>query len=133
MLAVGAIVSWVLADAMGARWLHWEVGFVATMIGLAGLPVALGVAVLRYRLHDIDLIINMTLVYGLLTAVLAGIFEITLVAMQHLVLVLTHVEDSQLAYFATALVMAALFEPLKRRIDAFVGRRFFRSSNQAEK
>ena len=133
VLAVGAIVSWVVADALGARWLHWEVGFVATMIGLAGLPMALGVAVLRYRLHDIDLIINMTLVYGLLTAVLAGIFEITLVAMQHLVLVLTHVEDSQLAYFATALVMAALFEPLKRRIDAFVERRFFRSSNQAEK
>jgi len=82
--------------------------------------VSLAVAILRHRLHDIDLIINLTLVFGLLTAVLAGIFELNVVALQHLILVLTHKEDSQIAYFATALVMAALFEPLRRRIDAFV-------------
>jgi hypothetical protein len=102
------------------------------VIGLVGLPVALGVAILRYRLHDIDLIINLTLVYGLLTAVLAGIFELTVVALQHALLVLAHEEDSQLAYFATALLMAALFEPLRRRIDAFVELRFFRRSTQAD-
>jgi hypothetical protein len=90
----------------------------------------LGIAILKYRLHDIDLIINLTLVYGLLTAVMAGIFEVTVVALQHVLLVLTHEEDSQIAYFATALVMAALFEPLKRRVNAFVERRFFRRSNQ---
>ena len=132
VLAVGAILSWVVSDALDVGWLHWEVGFVATMVGLAGLPVALGIAILRYRLHDIDLVINLTLVYGLLTAVLAGIFEIMVVTLQHVLLVLTHVEDSQLAYFATAMVMAALFEPLKRRIDAFVGRFFFRESIQAD-
>jgi hypothetical protein len=126
VLAVGAIVSWVVSDATGLRWLHWEVGFVATVVGLAGLPVALGIAILRYRLHDIDLVINVTLVYGLLTAVLAGVFEVTVVTLQHVLLVLTHVEDSEIAYFATAMVMAAMFEPLKRRIDAFVERRIFR-------
>jgi hypothetical protein len=124
--AVGAIISYVVSDALDAWWLHWEVGFVGTVIGLAGLPVALGVAVAKYRLHDIDLIINLTLVYGILTAVLAGVFELNVVALQHALLVLAHVEDSPLAYFATALVMAALFDPLKRRIDAFVECRFFR-------
>jgi hypothetical protein len=133
VLAGGSTVLHVISDALGAWWLHWEVGFVATMVGLAGLPVALGVAVLRYRLHDIDLIINLALVYGILTAVLAGVFEVTVVALQHVLLVLVHVEDSQLAYFATALLMAALFEPLKRHIDAFVERRFFRRDPQAEK
>ncbi len=103
----------------------------ATMVGLAGLPVALGIAILRYRLHGIDLIINLTLVYGLLTAVLAGIFEVNVVALQHALLVLTHEEDSQIAYVVTALVMAALFEPLRRRIDAFVERRFAPDENGA--
>ena len=128
--AGGAIVSYVVSDAVEVRWLHWDIGFVATVIGLAGLPVALGVAIVKYRLHDIDLIISQTLVYGILTAAMAGIFEVSVVALQHLVLVLTHVEDSQLAYFATAMVMAALFEPLRKRIDAFVERRFFRRNNQ---
>jgi hypothetical protein len=127
-LAVGAILSWVISDAVGVWWLHWEVGFVATMVGLAGLPVALGIAILRYRLHDTDLIINRTLVYGLLTAVMAGIFEVNVVALQELLLVLVHVEDSQLAYFASAMVMAALFDHLKRRIDTFVEHRFLRKN-----
>jgi hypothetical protein len=128
--AGGAIVSYVVSDAVDVRWLHWDIGFVATVIGLAGLPVAMGVAVVKYRLHDIDLIISQTLVYGILTAAMAGVFEVSVVALQHLVLVLTHVEDSQLAYFATAMVMAVLFEPLKKRIDAFVERRFFRRNNE---
>ena len=103
-----------------------------TVIGLAGLPVALGIAVIKHRLHDIDLVINLTLVYGILTAILAGIFEITLVTLQHVLLVLTHEEDSQLAYFATALVIAALFESLKRRIDTFVSRVYFRGTGEAK-
>src|ERR671917_1223219 len=129
--AVGAIVYYVVSGALGSWWLHWEVGFAAMMIGVVGMPVALGFAILRYRLHDIDLVINLTLVYGILTAVLAGIFELNVVALQHVVLVLTHVEDSQIAYFATALLMAAMFEPLKRRIDGLVERRFFRRNTQA--
>jgi hypothetical protein len=132
--AVGAFVYYVLSNALNVWWLHWEeVGFVTMMIGVVGLPVALGVAIMRYRLHDIDLIINLTLFYGLLTAVLAGLFELNVVALQHLALVLTHEENSQTAYFATALVMAAMFEPLRRRIDAYVERRFFRSNNRASK
>jgi len=130
VLAVGDNVLYVGSDWLGAWWLPQEVGFAATVIGLAGLPVALGVAVLRYHLHDIDLIVGTTLAYGLLTAVLAGVFEVSVVALQHVLLATTHQEGSQLAYFATALVMAALFEPLKRRIDAFVEGRFFRRGNE---
>jgi hypothetical protein len=128
VLAGGFTILHVISDVVNVWWLHWEVGFVATMIGLAGLPVALGIAILRYRLHEIDLIINLMLVYGLLTAALAGVFEVTVVALQHVLLVLTHVEDSQIAYFVTALVMAALFEPLRRRIDRFVERRVCRGN-----
>ena len=131
VLAVGAMISYVVSDWLDAWWLHWEVGFAATVVGLAGLPVALSVAVLRYHLHDIDLIVSTTLVYGILTAVLAGVFEVSVVAMQHVLLVFAHQEESELAYFATALVMAAVFEPLKRRIDAFVERRCFRRGNEA--
>jgi hypothetical protein len=133
VLAGGFTVLHVVSDALGAWWLHWEVGFVATMIGVAGLPVALGVAVLRYRLHDVELAVDMALVYGILTALLAGIFEVSVVSVQHVVLVLTHVEDSRIAYFATAMLMAATFEPLKRRIDGFVERRFFRGGRRAHR
>jgi hypothetical protein len=90
------------------------------------MPVGLAVAMLRHHLFDVESIISVTLVYGILTAVLAGLFEITLVTVQHVLLAFTHVEDSGLAYFATAMVMASLFEPLKRRIDALVDSIFFR-------
>jgi hypothetical protein len=89
------------------------------------IPVGLAVALLRHHLFDVELIVSITLVYGILTAVLAGLFEITLVSVQHVLLAFTHVEDSRFAYFATAMVMASLFEPLKRCIDALVDRLFF--------
>jgi hypothetical protein len=73
----------------------------------------------------VEVIVSITLVYGILTAVLAGLFEVTLVTVQHVLLAFTHVEDSRFAYFATAMVMAAMFEPLKRCIDALVDRLFF--------
>ena len=132
--AVGAFAYYVAPNALSAFGLPGEeAAFATMMIGVAGLPVALGVAVLRYRLHHIDLIVSLTLVYGSLTAMLAGLFELNVVVIQHLALVLTNEEDSRMVYFATALVMAALFEPLKRRIDAYVERRFFRSNNRATK
>ena len=62
---------------------------------------------------------------------MAGIYEVTLVMVQHVLLALTHVEDSQLAYFATAMVMASIFEPLKRRIDAFVERYLLEGDDRA--
>jgi hypothetical protein len=109
-----------------ARLLYDLFGVPAFWLLALPIPVGLAVAMLRHHLFDVELIISITLVYGILTATLAGLFEITLVSMQHVLLVFTHVEDSKLAYFLTAMVMATLFEPLKRRIDALVDHLFFR-------
>jgi hypothetical protein len=108
-----------------ARLLYDLFGVPAFWLLALPIPVGLAVAMLRHHLFDVELIISITLVYGILTATLAGLFEITLVTVQHVLLVFTHVEDSRLAYFATAMVMASLFEPLKRSIDALVDRLFF--------
>ena len=81
----------------------------------------------------VELAVNTALVYGILTALLAGIFELSVVSIQHALLVLTHVEDSRIAYFATAMLMAATFEPLKRRIDALVEHRLFRGGRRAHR
>ncbi len=117
----------VLLPASGeARILYDLFGVPAFWLLALPIPVALAVAMLRHHLFDVELVVNLALVCGTLTAVLAGVFEITLVTVQHALLALTHVEDSRLAYFLTAMVMAALFEPLKRRIDALVDRLFFR-------
>jgi hypothetical protein len=109
-----------------ARLLYNLFGVPAFWLLALPIPVGLAVAMLRHHLFDVELIISITLVYGILTATLAGLFEITLVSVQHVLLVFTHVEDSRLAYFATAMVMATLFEPLKRRIDALVDSVFSR-------
>jgi hypothetical protein len=129
VVVVGTTLAYGVHGATGVRW-AWPVGIALLSIGLVGTPVAVGIAISRHRLYDIDLIIDRTLVYGSLTAAMAGVYEITLVTAQHVLLALTHVEDSQLAYFATAMVMASVFEPLKRRIDAFVERHLLERDDQ---
>ena len=121
LVVLGTTLAYGVHGATGIRW-SWQVGIALLAIGLVGTPIAVGIAISRHRLYEIDLIIDRTLVYGSLTAAMAGIYEITLVSVQHVLLVLTHVEHSQLAYFATAMVMAAVFEPLRHRIDVFVER-----------
>jgi hypothetical protein len=97
-------------------------------IVLALLPVAVGVAILKYGLYHLDIIINRTLVYGALTVVIAGIFVIIDEVTQELFLAVTQQEESWLAVVVSALAIAALFEPLKHRIQHFVDRLFSRSS-----
>jgi hypothetical protein len=94
---------------------------------LAGLPVAVGIAVLKYRLYDIDRIINRTLVYGSLTLMLALIYFGGVATIQAIFRALTGQEQPpQLAIVVSTLVIAALFNPLRRRIQAFIDRRFYR-------
>jgi hypothetical protein len=119
VVVLGATLAYGVHGATGVRWI-WQVGITLMAIGLVGSLIAVSIAITRHRLYEIDLIIDRTIVYGALTAAMAGIYEVTLVTVQHVMLALTHVEDSRLAYFATAMMMAAVFEPLKRRIDAFV-------------
>jgi hypothetical protein len=108
--------------------------FVFIMIGLMGIPIAIGIAILRYRLYEIDHIINRTLVYGSLTAMLALVYFGGVTVTQALLRTLTGQEKlPQLVIVASTLLIAALFTPLRRRIQSFIDRRFYRRKYDARK
>ncbi len=96
------------------------------------IPISIAVAVLRYRLYEIDTLINRTLVYAFLTAILAAVYFGAVVVLQRLFVALTG-EKSTLAVVASTLLIAALFNPLRRRIQSFIDRRFYRSKYDAAK
>jgi hypothetical protein len=99
---------------------------------LVMLPAAIGIAVLRYRLYEIDVVINRTLVYGSLTALLVAVYFGGVVGAQFVFRALSGGE-SQLAVVASTLAIAALFNPLHRRIQSFIDRRFYRRKYDARK
>jgi len=106
----------------------------AVLISYAGVPIAIGFAVLRFRLYEIDLLINRTLVYGSLTTMLVLIYFGSVATTQAIIQALTGREDlPQLAIVASTLVIAALFNPLRRRIQSFIDRRFYRNKYDAAK
>jgi hypothetical protein len=97
-------------------------------------PLSIGVAVLRSRLFDVDVLINRTLVYGLLTATLVALYFGGIVLLQGVFAGLTGQEKlPQLAVVASTLAIAALFDPLRRRIQSFIDRRFYRRKYDARK
>jgi hypothetical protein len=104
----------------------------AVTLSFAGIPVAVGIAILRYRLYDIDVIINRALVYGPLTAMLVLCYFGAVVFLQAAFRSLTG-QESTLAVVASTLVIAALFNPLRRRIQSFIDRRFYRRKYDARK
>ena len=106
------------------------VGALVFAVPLMGLPIAVGVAILRYRLYDIDIVINRTLVYGSLTALLVATYFGGVVSLQGTFRALTG-QESQLAIVASTLLIAALFVPLRRRVQSFIDRRFYRKKYDA--
>jgi hypothetical protein len=93
------------------------------------IPISAGIAMLRYRLYDIDVLINRTLIYGILSAMLALAYAISILILQYLLSGFT--EGSQLAIVGSTLVIAVLFQPLRRRIQRIIDRRFYRSKYDA--
>src|SRR5829696_7522943 len=111
----------------------WEafsgVQFVA-VFALLSTPVFTYIAILKYRLYDIDVVINRTLVYGSLSAILVALYFGGIVVLQRVFVLLTG-QQSTLAVVASTLLIAALFSPLRRRIQSFIDRRFYRRKYDA--
>ena len=129
--ASGAILQYIISEPLDLIWLGW-VGQALVLIGLAGLPISMGIAITRYRLYEIDLIINRTLVYGPLTAMLIALYLGGIVMLQRLFVILTG-QQSTLAVVASTLLIAAVFTPLRRRTQGFIDRSFYRSKYDARK
>jgi hypothetical protein len=108
-----------------------EVGFTLSFLLL---PLSIGVAMVRSRLFDVDVLINRTLVYAILSATLAAVYFGGIVLLQRIFAGLTGQEKlPQLAIVASTLAIAALFDPLRRRIQSFIDRRFYRQKYDARK
>jgi hypothetical protein len=126
-LALGLLNTEVLHN----RVIEYAAG-ISGIVAVAAVPTAIGVAILRYRLYEIDTLINRTLVYVLLTAILAAVYFGAVVLLQRVFVLLTG-EQSTLAVVASTLVIAALFTPLRRRIQSFIDRSFYRRKYDAAK
>jgi hypothetical protein len=113
------------------RWFEWTANAIFTATNVM-VPISIGIAILRYRLYDIDLLINRTLVYGSLTAVLALMYFEGVTRTQSIFRAITG-QQSTVAVVASMLVLAALFNPSRHRIQAFIDRRFYRSKYDARK
>jgi hypothetical protein len=116
--------SGIIADVSGAAW-----GI--ALITLALLPVAIGVAVLRYRLYEIDRLVSRTIAYGVLTAIVGGLFIGFILVFQAMLAPVT--QSNELAVAGSTLLVASLFQPLRRGLQRLVDRRFNRSGYDAER
>src|SRR5215212_6875849 len=140
-LVIVSVVSALLpsGNSSGALVVNFLGNFLWLIVP-ASLPIAVGIAILRYRLYEIDTLINRALVYAALTALLAAGYFGTIMALQGIGSLVFQVpfraitgQETQLATVVATLAMAALFSPLRRRIQGFIDRRFYRSKYDAAK
>jgi hypothetical protein len=136
LYAGAAIPAWfIINPLLGAAFpalAEMEAFWLVDIVLFMGIPVAIGVAILKYRLYDIDILINRTLVYGSLSAILVALYFGGIVVLQRVFVLLTG-QQSTLAVVASTLAIAALFNPLRRRVQGFVDRRFYRKKYDARK
>jgi hypothetical protein len=118
VLLIGAILLYAGPESLKWLWIR-QVGFALWVIGFVGLPVAMGIAIFRYRLYEIDIIINRTLVYGALTLVLAVVFQSIDATLHYFLVTLAHIH-TLFGSIIAALVVGALFDPIRHRIQHFV-------------
>jgi hypothetical protein len=131
LMISGGILTYPVSEAIGSVWLKW-ISFVPFIVGVMFIPISMGIAIMRYRLYDIDVVINRTLVYGTLTATLVALYFVGIVMLQRVFIALTG-EKSTVAVVASTLLIAALFNPLRRRIQSFIDRRFYRRKYDTRK
>ena len=123
-----ALVSFIASGVIGAAGGVWQVVGGVAIIGIAALPAAMGVAILKYRLYEIDRIISRTLAYAIVTGLLVGVYAgLVLLARQ------MFSANSPAAVAASTLAAAALFNPLRRRVQRVVDRRFNRVRYDADR
>jgi hypothetical protein len=126
-----SLPTYTVLEAVDLRWLHM-LGYMLALVGIVGFPTAVGIAMMRYRLYEIDILINRTLVYGTLTATLIAFYFVGIVVLQRLFVLLIG-QQSTLAVVASTLLIAALFNPLRGSIQSFMDRRFYRRKYDARK
>jgi hypothetical protein len=131
---IGLVLAYGIPEMIDVPLWFERIGYTILLVLIPAIPISIGIAILKYRLYDIDILINRTLVYISLTAILAGVYFVGVTVTQALFRTLTGQEESpQLVVVASTLVIAALFNPLRRRIQSFIDRRFYRSKYDARK
>lgn len=123
-----ALVAAVAVSSLGISLLPYggplnDLLFGLGITAIAAIPIAIGIAITRYRLYDIDRLINRALVYGALTAILAGVFTAGVGLAQRVFIAVTN-QTSDAAIVGATLVVATLYAPLRKRLEAIVDRRF---------
>lgn len=127
-----SVVAWtaVTVGILAGAPVVTTAGWFAGLLAFAGFPIAIGIAVLRYRLYEIDRLVSRTIAWALLTGMLVGVFAAGVIALQAALAGITQGET--LAVAISTLVAAALFQPLRRRVQRAVDRRFDRASYDAK-